>query len=53
VLGEREDLRAKERDNVIGDELVRCSLEVGIVDAQRRVEPVDLPWDEVRGDKSL
>ena len=53
VLRVSEDLGAEERDNVVGDDLDRLGLEVGVVDAEVSVEPVDLVGYEFTGDKAL
>lgn len=53
VFSVREHLRAKERDDVVGDDLHGLGLEVGIVDAQMSVEPVDLVRDEFARNKAL
>lgn len=45
VFGEGEDLGAKEGDDVIRDDGWRFVLEVGVVDAEVGVEPVDLVSD--------
>lgn len=53
MLGEREDLGAKEGHNVVGDDVARLRLEVGVVDAQAVVEPVHLVGDKFAGDEAL
>lgn len=53
MLREREDLGAKEGHDVVGDDVVRFGLEVGVVDAEAVVEPVDFVGDEVAGDEAL
>ena len=53
MLGEGEDLGAEEGHDVVGDDVVRFGLEVGVVDAEAVVEPVDLVGDEFAGDKAL
>lgn len=48
-----DDLRAKQRDDVIRDDAKFLVLEVGVVDAEIRVKPVDLVGNEFPRDKSL
>lgn len=42
VLGVRQNLRAEQGNDVIGDDTPGFVLEIGIVDAKVGVEPVDL-----------
>lgn len=53
MFGEREHLGAKEGDDVIRDDGWRFVLEVGVVDAEVQVEPVDLVGGELAGDETL
>lgn len=53
VFGEREHFGAKERDDVIGYHRGRFVLEIRVVDAELRVEPVDLVGDQLARDETL
>lgn len=53
MLGVGEYFRAEEGNDVVRDDLTRFILEVGVVDAQVRVEPVDLVGDQLARDKAL
>lgn len=53
VLGICEDFRTKKRDDVIGNDLHRLGLEVGIVDAEVGVEPVHLVHDKFARNEAL
>jgi hypothetical protein len=53
VLGERKDLRAVEREDVLGDLRRRRAREVRVVDAEPVVEPGDLAGDEINRDEAL
>ncbi len=53
VLGVSEDLGTKEGDDVLADHIARFALKVRVVDAQMRVEPVDLVGDQLGRYESL
>ena len=53
MLGVSEDLGAKEGDNVIRDDSACFTLEIGVVDAEVGVKPIDFVCDELAGNKSL
>lgn len=53
MLGVRQDLRTKERDDVIRDDISGLVLKVGVVDAEVGVEPVDLVSYELARNKPL
>lgn len=53
MLGVRQDLRTEERDDVIRDDTSGFVLEVGVVDAEVGVEPVDLASDELAWNEPL
>ena len=53
VLGICEDFRTKECDDVIRNDTGFFVLEISVVDTKIGVKPVDLPWDELPGNKAL
>jgi hypothetical protein len=53
VLRVREDLGSKERNDVVGDDFARFTLEIGVVDPEVGVKPVYLVRNELAGNKSL
>ena len=53
VRGVREDLRAEDRDDVVGDDLFGLGLEVRVVDNEMGVEPVHFVRDELARDEAL
>jgi hypothetical protein len=53
VFGEREHFGAKERNDVIGYHRGRFILEIRVVDAELRVEPVDLVGHQLARDETL
>jgi hypothetical protein len=53
TLGEREHLGAEQGEDVIGDQGGGLGSEVGIVDTEMVVEPVDFVLDEFAWDKAL
>lgn len=53
VFGIRQNLRAEEGDDVVGDDNTLLVLEVRVVDAKVRVEPVYFAGDELSRDESL
>jgi hypothetical protein len=53
VLGICEDFCTKEGDNMIRDDLDGFILEVGIIDAEVSIKPLNFVRDELSGDKTL
>lgn len=53
MFSEGEYFGAKEGDDVIRYDRWRFVLEIGVVDAELGVEPVDLVGDELAGDEAL
>lgn len=52
VLGESKELCRVECEHVVGDDLWGLGQEVGVVDAEVVVEPVDLTVDELGGEEA-
>jgi len=53
VLREGHYLSAKEGDNMVRDDLARFILEVGIIDTEVRVEPIDFPSNKFARNETL
>lgn len=53
MLGVGEHFGAEEGDDVVGDDGGGFVGEIGVVDAEVIVEPVDLVLDEFAGDEAL
>jgi len=53
VLGVCDDFRAKKCDNMIRNDTGLFVLEIGVVNTKIGVKPVDLPGDELPGNKAL
>jgi len=53
VLREGHYLSAKEGNNMVRDDLARFILEVGIIDTEVRVEPIDFPSNKFMRNETL
>jgi len=53
VLREGHYLSAKEGNNMVRDDLARFILEVGIIDTEVRVEPIDFPSNKFTRNETL
>lgn len=53
VLGERENLRAEEAEDVVRDNIVRFVMKVGIVDTEVRIKPVNFIDNELARHEAL
>lgn len=53
MLGVRHYLGAEQGDDMVGDDFMGFVLEVGIIDTEVRIEPVDFSSDEFARDEAL